>query len=544
MDGIASVKLKKEDTTNIHKCIVCKKGGSKGGKKSGKKSGKKGSLTGTDNGRSKIISAATKLGDKRVLALAEESFVYHLHPCYSKYIKKGERAGEENTDGEEECEPEDLETAESETLPQTRSRTGTAPSSTKKKVCIVCGFKKHQGDIVLNRIETDKRAWKFLAATNFHKDATYRQTILCKEPKHVFAADVMYHGNCMNKYIQKALRQLERVSRYNTEADNAFDATEKEIVSQVFEKLCSKLDLDSRGYEVSDCCAQVNKSLSTFKNVECINNRQLKNLLIEKYGNQIGFTYPRKRNDSQMFYSLNIKSKDLAEQLQSNDFAEEFAKLFRKELIGFDFGLEDSYCDGDDLKLSHSLFKMTSFPTWERFCSILLQGNISPGRERICDMLFQMMFKMVHCNLKRTPIGVSVAQSVNDLSRSKHLIELLNRLGVSVSYDEVQREDMGLVQRTLDRTGSHRVPIPPSIKCGVTLHGATDNFDKNDNKGGSHDTILMFFQNPSQVPEEYLTISSKKKDTVRSRKLVAELPCQKIVESNRGLVRGTIQCPL
>ena len=171
----------------------------------------------------------------------------------------------------------------------------------------------------------------------------------------------------MNKYILKVSCELEKINRYNTAADNAIDASEKETVSQVFEGLCSKVDLDSRGYTLSECCEKVDKSLVSSKNVGCINNRQLKNLLIEKYGEEIGFTYPRKRNDSQMFYSVNIKSTEMAEQLQSNDFAEEFAKLLRQELLEFDFGLDASYCDGDDVKLSQAIYKMTSFPIWERF---------------------------------------------------------------------------------------------------------------------------------------------------------------------------------
>ena len=113
-------------------------------------------------------------------------------------------------------------------------------------------------------------------------------------------------------------------------------------MSEVFEELCSKFDLNSRGYTVSECCEHINKSLSSYTNVGCISNRQLKNLLIEKYGDKIGFTYPRKRNDSQMFYSINIKCTELAEQLQSNE-------LLRKEL------------PGDDVK-SHMIFEMTDFP--------------------------------------------------------------------------------------------------------------------------------------------------------------------------------------
>ena len=51
----------------------------------------------------------------------------------------------------------------------------------------------------------------------------------------------------------------------------------------------------------------------------------------------------------------------MAEQLQSNDFVAEYAKLLRKELLDFDFGLEGSYCDGDDVSLSYKNYKKASF---------------------------------------------------------------------------------------------------------------------------------------------------------------------------------------
>ena len=45
-----------------------------------------------------------------------------------------------------------------------------------------------------------------------------------------------------------------------------------------------------------------------------------------------------------MFFSVKM-----AEPLQSNDFAAEYSELLRKELLDLDFGLEGSYCDGDDV---------------------------------------------------------------------------------------------------------------------------------------------------------------------------------------------------
>ena len=56
------------------------------------------------------------------------------------------------------------------------------------------------------------------------------------------------------------------------------------------------------------------------------------------------------------------------------------------------------------------------------------------------------------------------------------MIELFNRLGISVSYYELKREDMDLFQRILDRTG-HRVPVPPSIISEIANHFVAQDFD-------------------------------------------------------------------
>ena len=80
----------------------------------------------------------------------------------------------------------------------------------------------------------------------------------------------------------------------------------------------------------------------------------------------------------------------MAEQLQSNDL--EYAKLLRKKLLDFDFGLEGSYCDRDYVSLSYKNYKKTSLVIWKKFCSILLQGNISIAQQRICDTVFQILF--------------------------------------------------------------------------------------------------------------------------------------------------------
>ena len=45
----------------------------------------------------------------------------------------------------------------------------------------------------------------------------------------------------------------------------------------------------------------------------------------------------------------------------------------------------------------------------------------------------------------------------------------MNRMGLCRSYDEVERLDSGLAQRTFAKAGVHRVPVPPSIEHGVLI---------------------------------------------------------------------------
>ena len=103
-----------------------------------------------------------------------------------------------------------------------------------------------------------------------------------------------------------------------------------------------------------------------------------------------------------------------------------------------------------------------------------------------------------------TPMHVSLSETVHDICRSKELIQILNRMGLSMSYNEVERLDNNLALRTIKRAGVHRVLVPPSIQPGLLIQGAMDNFDHEENTksgiGGGHDTILMLFQNPDKEP--------------------------------------------
>ena len=157
------------------------------------------------------------------------------------------------------------------------------------------------------------------------------------------------------------------------------------------------------------------------------------------------------------------------------------------------------YCQWSPAKLGSVQRKLTSelesvFP------------NSFPLLENV--WIFQIVHNLVNDGLWKTPLHVALLQTTHDICKSKRLITILNRLGLCSNYHDLARIDTGLAKHTIALAGLHRVPIPPSILPGSSIHGAMDNFDHEEHTlsgiGGSYDTILMLFKkndNPSEDQE-------------------------------------------
>ena len=77
-----------------------------------------------------------------------------------------------------------------------------------------------------------------------------------------------------------------------------------------------------------------------------VENRKMKKLLIENYGENACFAYPRNRQKSQMFYSRLIPCETIVETIRSKNVNKERANNLREECLNFDFGL-NTFCDAD-----------------------------------------------------------------------------------------------------------------------------------------------------------------------------------------------------
>ena len=118
-------------------------------------------------------------------------------------------------------------------------------------------------------------------------------------------------------------------------------------------------------------------------------------------------------------------------------------------------------------------------------------------------------------------------------------------MGLCRSYDEVEKIDSALAQRTISRAGLNHVPVPPSIQPKVLIQGAMDNFDHEENTksgtDGSHDTILMLFQNRENNVENNVNGISVRHGATNEKKALNEmLHCQKLIRAGKLGNRGQI----
>ena len=83
----------------------------------------------------------------------------------------------------------------------------------------------------------------FLAAKNFNNDEVSAQCILLNDVGDIFAADIVYHANSMNRYILKFQHDIDEIINPRFETDESFNIVLKEMLTT--------LDINSCAYSLS-----------------------------------------------------------------------------------------------------------------------------------------------------------------------------------------------------------------------------------------------------------------------------------------------------
>ena len=294
-------------------------------------------------------------------------------------------------------------------------------------------------------------------------------------------------------------------------------------------------------------------TLFSFSEIE-LSNQNLKNRLIETFGNETRFSYAKDERKSQVYFSRYVQTTELVEIIRSQDVIKDCARILKNECIEYKFSLEDSYKDANDVIASYNIFIKKRPAAWECFFNTMLPFRKTlESLQRKSDTIFQIMYSLTHNSTKKTPLQIFVAEPIHDISRSKRLINIMNQLGVSTSYKEMLGIDNIAAKRIIQMNRENRVPVAKSMKHFIIIQGAMDDFDHDEatKSGikGSHDTVLMLFQNHNDEEriisdQNYISImpnSAKSDENKESKKALNHvLPCQFLSKASNLGERGEI----
>ena len=106
---------------------------------------------------------------------------------------------------------------------------------------------------------------------------------------------------------------------------------------------------------------------------------------------------------------------------------------------------------------------------------------------------------------KNTTQFIFWPQCIYEKCKSREVLTSLNKVGVSLSYNEVQRARNNLGRFTYFQSKNEGVPVPSHFSIDVFTIGAFVNFDHSNRsslsgKFSNHDTVMTLFQVKPEQP--------------------------------------------
>ena len=112
-------------------------------------------------------------------------------------------------------------------------------------------------------------------------------------------------------------------------------------------------------------------------------------MLIDYYGDEICFRYPKDAKKPQMFFSTRVKFEVIVETLRRNDFIQKCGEYLQEECQYLDLGLTGSYGSAGDTEISFNDLTQNRPKGWEKFFNTLFPHRTqSVNIKRKSDMIF------------------------------------------------------------------------------------------------------------------------------------------------------------
>lgn len=129
---------------------------------------------------------------------------------------------------------------------------------------------------------------------------------------------------------------------------------------------------------------------------------------------------------------------------------------------------------------------------------------------------------------RESPVPIYVGVSVHAKTRCRDLVEILHKLGISISYDRVLSISTDLGNEVCRRYWQEGAVCPSNLRLGLFTTAAVDNIDHNPSsttsKDSFHGTGISLFQHPSTVTPGTEQAPINIATNADSEKSIKELP--------------------
>ena len=185
------------------------------------------------------------------------------------------------------------------------------------------------------------RAKNLREAAKFLEDNVYTRIADLNADERTLSADIYYHSNCLTKYIQK----------FNSAKSSSLPKNEKQtgkrLVFQHYVKFIEEVISRGKGITLTE----IRDMINTKEDID-IKNNEVKSFLVEFLGDSIQFCESDRKNKPLMVFSSSLDISDVINTLRALHRVKVAAKVIRSKLLNVDFGLQDKFCDVEELKHS------------------------------------------------------------------------------------------------------------------------------------------------------------------------------------------------
>ena len=329
------------------------------------------------------------------------------------------------------------------------------------------------------RISEELRTENLQKASSYFKDEIYTRIADLDTPVKMFAADLYCHKNCYANYIGR----WNRATSIPPTSARATLKTKRDIFKNYFPFVKSIID-QGRGFSLSDIMEMINQ-----EDDADLKNNEIRGFLIEEFADSISFCDPERKNQSLFAFSSLIEVQDVINSLRNIDVVKSAAIEIRKSLLDVNFGLENCFCDANQLKQSWNETKipdvlLSFFATFFNVSSTkLMRSEITSGIDDCIfedclvqdrneketpdfllmsrtKFLFQILYYHVTKGRSKTPLHVMNTHAVYKRCRSRELLTSLNRQSICISYKAMKELRKDLAKYTVLQSSECQVPLP------------------------------------------------------------------------------------